>query len=109
MAYLKRRRDELAATHDVQRDATAGARAVYAELAGRAASARLHPPQSPQLSGAKAPMLLNAAYLLYRSDGSSFAAAVESAANAHPELRLELTGPWPPYSFSGGTPDGIRA
>jgi hypothetical protein len=109
MAYLKRRRGELAANHDAQRDATAGARAVYAELAGHAADARLHPPQSPQLSGAKAPMLLNAAYLLCQSDGSSFASAVECAAKAHPELRLELTGPWPPYSFSGGTGDDPRA
>lgn len=102
MAYLKRRRDELAANQDAQRDTTAGARAVYAELAGHAAGARLHPPQSPQLRGSKAPMLLNAAYLVRRCDATSFAAAVASAANAHPELRLELTGPWPPYSFAGG-------
>ncbi|MGH3165769.1 MAG: GvpL/GvpF family gas vesicle protein [Trebonia sp.] len=102
MAYLKRRRDELAAREDTQRDATAGARSVYAELAGQASGARLHPPQSPQLSGARAPMLLNAAYLIDRSDGTSFTSAVASAAGAHPELRLELTGPWPPYSFAGG-------
>jgi hypothetical protein len=100
--YLKRRRDELAASQDTRRDATASARALHAELAGQAAGARLHPPQSARLSGSTAPMLLNAAYLLSRSDGTSFAAAVAAAASARPELRLELTGPWPPYSFAGG-------
>jgi len=102
MAYLKRRREELTARREGERDAVAGARAVHAGLAGLAAGARLHAPQSPQLSGARTPMLLNAAYLLDSSDGTGFAAAVASVADAHPELRLELTGPWPPYSFTGG-------
>lgn len=100
MSYLKRRRDELTAGQKAQRDASAGAREIHAELAGRAVGARLHPPQSPQLSGTKAAMLLNAAYLIGRSDGTGFAAAVASAAQSHPELRLEVTGPWPPYSFA---------
>lgn len=103
MAYLKRRRDELAASQETQRDATAGARQVHAELTVLAAGARLHPPQSPQLSGTRMPMLLNAAYLVGQSDGTGFATAVASVAEAHPELRLELTGPWPPYSFAGGS------
>ena len=51
-------------------------------------------------------MLLNAAYLLDASDGTSFTAAVAAEATAHPELRVELTGPWPPYSFAGGDDDG---
>jgi hypothetical protein len=46
-------------------------------------------------------MLLNAAYLLAPSDGTRFAQAVAAADAAHPELRVELTGPWPPYSFAG--------
>lgn len=100
LAYLKQRGRELDARFDAQRTAAASARAVHAELAGQAAGARLHRPQSPQLSGTRAPMLLNAAYLLGQDDGRAFASAVTSLASAHPNLQLELTGPWPPYSFA---------
>jgi len=101
-AYLKRRRDQLSAQRDTQRDAVASARAVHSALAGHAALSRLHPPQSAQLSGDRAPMLLNASYLLDAGDGTAFTSVLEAAASTHPDLRLELTGPWPPYSFAGG-------
>jgi hypothetical protein len=78
-----------------------GVQAVHADLTAKAKDARLHPPQSPQLSGIQEPMLLNAAYLLDAADGVRFTAAVAGQATAHPELRIELTGPWPPYSFAG--------
>jgi hypothetical protein len=100
LAYLKRRRAQLTARESSQQAAVAGARAIHEELSGRAAQARLHPPQSPQLSGNQLPMLLNTAYLLDASASAGFASAVAAAATAHPELRLELTGPWPPYSFA---------
>jgi gas vesicle protein GvpL/GvpF len=101
MAYLKKRRAQMTARQDARRDGVEGAREVHAGLARHAAQARLHPPQSPQLSGERTPMLLNAAYLLRQSEGTGFAEAVAAAAAAHPELRVELTGPWPPYSFAG--------
>ena len=101
LAYLKRRRAQLTAGERSACAALAAAQAVHAELSGRAAEARLHPPQSPQLSGNQMPMLLNTAYLLDASASDAFASAVTAAATARPELRLELTGPWPPYSFAG--------
>ena len=76
------------------------AQAVHADLAAKAVGTRLRPTQSAQLSGVRLPMLLNAAYLLDAADGEPFTAAVAGQANAHPELRIELTGPWPPYSFA---------
>jgi hypothetical protein len=106
LAYLRRRRDQLAAGRESRATAVDGVRAVHAELAGQAADAVLRPPQSAQLSGARLPMLLNAAYLLNASDGADFTAAVAAEATAHPELRIELTGPWPPYSFTGDEHDG---
>ena len=106
LAYLRRRRDQLAAGREAQASAVSGARAVHAGLAGKAAAAVVRPPQSAQLSKVRLPMLLNAAYLLDASDGTSFTAAVAAEATAHPELRVELTGPWPPYSFAGGDDDG---
>lgn len=99
--YLKRRREQLNTQRESRRDAAQAAREAHAALADQAIRVRLHPPQSPQLSGADAPMLLNAAYLIDRADESRFADAVAAVADAHPELRLELTGPWPPYSFAG--------
>ena len=83
-----------------------GAQAVHVELTAKAIGIRLHPPQSAQLSGVRQPMLLNAAYLLDTADSVAFTAAVAGIATAHPELRVELTGPWPPYSFAGEDDDG---
>jgi hypothetical protein len=81
--------------------AASAARAIHAELAAKAAETRLHPSQSAQLNGVRQPMLVNAAYLLDAADGVTFTAAVAGQATAHPELRIELSGPWPPYSFAG--------
>jgi hypothetical protein len=102
LAYLRRRREQLTARQDSRQDAVDSARAVHAALAGHAVQARLHPPQSPRLSGDRAPMLLNASYLLAEDAGAAFTSAVSAVAGAHPGLRLEVTGPWPPYSFTGG-------
>jgi Gas vesicle synthesis protein GvpL/GvpF len=106
LAYLRRRRAQLAAGRESIAAAVDGARALHTGLAGQAEQARLHPPQSPQLSGVRLPMLLNAAYLLAADRGTNFTAAVAAEATAHPELRIELTGPWPPYSFTGDDDDG---
>ena len=100
LAYLRRRRDQLAAGREARAAAAQGAQSVHAGLAGKAVAAVVRPPQSAQLSKARLPMLLNAAYLLDASDGTSFTAAVAAEATAHPELRIDLTGPWPPYSFA---------
>ena len=81
--------------------AVSAAQAVHAELTVKANATRLHPARSAQLSRARQPMLLNAAYLLDAAGGVSFTAAVAGQATAHPELRIELSGPWPPYSFAG--------
>jgi hypothetical protein len=105
LAYLRRRRDRLASGREARAAAVHGARTVHADLAGQATQAVVRPPQSAQLSGARQPMLLNAAYLLEASEGTSFTAAVAAEATAHPELQIELTGPWPPYSFAG---DDVR-
>jgi hypothetical protein len=105
LAYLKRRRAQLNANRESKTAAVNAAAAIHADLTAKAADARLHPPQSAQLSGIRRPMLLNAAYLLEPADGVSFTAAVAGNATAHPELKVELTGPWPPYSFVGDDSD----
>ena len=44
-------------------------------------------------------MLVNASYLVDSRD-RDFAAAVTALAEQYSDVRLELTGPWPPYSFT---------
>jgi Gas vesicle synthesis protein GvpL/GvpF len=100
LAYLNRRKEQLSHRAESWRSAVAGARAVHARLSRHAVLTRLHPPQSPQLSGNQREMMLNAAYLLDANNGTGFATQVAAAADAHPELGLDLTGPWPPYSFT---------
>lgn len=100
-AYLRRRRDQLAAQKNARRDTLATAEVIHAQLSRYAAESRLHPPQAPQLTGTKALMVLNAAYLLDDEQAGNFAAAVTALDEHYQHVRLELTGPWPPYSFAG--------
>lgn len=99
-AYLARRRSQISDAEDVRRAAGAQADSVHAALARLAVMAAMHPPQDPQLSGDRATMVLNGTYLVEADDAGRFAAAVQEAEGEHPALRLELTGPWPPYSFA---------
>jgi hypothetical protein len=100
-AYLRRRRSELSAQQDARRELMASAELIHARLSRLAADSRLHPPQAPQLTGTSAKMLLNAAYLVDEQRDEDLTAAVRALAAKHPAVRLELTGPWPPYSFAG--------
>jgi Gas vesicle synthesis protein GvpL/GvpF len=100
-AYLQRRRSQLSAHQDARRAALQSAQQVHGELSRLAADNRMHAPQAPQLTGTREPMILNAAYLLDDGRDDDFAAAVSALAEQHRGLRLELTGPWPPYSFAG--------
>ena len=93
------------AAREAKTAAASGAQAVHAELTAKAGDTRLHPTRSVQLSGVRLPMLLNAAYLLDAAGSVTFTAAVAGQAAAHPELQIELTGPWPPYSFAGPDDD----
>ncbi|MFI6130973.1 GvpL/GvpF family gas vesicle protein [Micromonospora sp. NPDC051141] len=98
-AYLRRRRAQLNARELGQQAAADAAAAVHATLAGLAVAAHRHAPQDRRLSGAATAMVLNGAYLIDRDRWPDFAASARRLADEHPEVRLELTGPWPPYSF----------
>ncbi|MGW4501177.1 GvpL/GvpF family gas vesicle protein, partial [Micromonospora sp. NPDC004336] len=99
-AYLRRRRAQLTAREEGQRIAADAAAAVHGALAARAVAARRHPPQDRRLSGAPTAMVLNGAYLVEQGTIADFRRLVDALADEHPEIRLELTGPWPPYSFA---------
>jgi hypothetical protein len=100
-AYLQRRRDQLSGRQNARRAALQSAEILHTRLSRLAAETRMHPPQAPQLTGSKAPMILNASYLLDEQRADDFAAEAAALAEQHPAIRVELTGPWPPYSFAG--------
>ncbi|MCB5164270.1 GvpL/GvpF family gas vesicle protein [Streptomyces bambusae] len=60
-----------------------------------------HPVQSgPLTAGTAEENVLNDAYLVAVDRAAQFRAAVEDAARHLPGVRLEVTGPWAPYSFA---------
>ena len=105
-AYLQRRRAQLTASKDARSEALANAGTVYAELGRFAVTSRLYPPQTSDLAGQQAAMVLNAAYLVADERADEFAAAVAGLTARHRFVQLTLTGPWPAYSFVG---EGDRA
>ncbi len=107
IAYLRRRRTELSAREDARRDAVASAEDIHSSLRPLTVAAQLRVPQDPRLTGMAEPMILNGAYLVQDTQSAEFAAAVHNLAGRHPGVRIELTGPWPPYSFAAV--DGLGA
>jgi Gas vesicle synthesis protein GvpL/GvpF len=99
-SYLRRRRAQLVARETTQQAALDSVEAVHAALAGRVEAAARHRPQDPGLSGEPGTMLLNGAYLVEYRGAADFADAVRQLGEQHPAIRLQLTGPWPPYSFA---------
>ncbi|QYN38094.1 GvpL/GvpF family gas vesicle protein [Pseudonocardia sp. DSM 110487] len=105
-AYLMRRKAQLSADVETERRAVGVAEHIHATLAGVATAARRHRPQDPRLSGRCEWMLLNGAYLVDDDRTDDFADVVAAQDGAHRGIRLELTGPWPPYSFAATEADG---
>ncbi|UGQ41460.1 GvpL/GvpF family gas vesicle protein [Rhodococcus aetherivorans] len=100
-AYLLRRRAQLSAQESVERDAAARADEIHSRLVRQAAAGRRQAATDPALSGRRDWMVLNGTYLVDDDRADEFAATVEELGKEIPGIRLELTGPWPPYSFAG--------
>ncbi|NEA25057.1 GvpL/GvpF family gas vesicle protein, partial [Actinomadura bangladeshensis] len=84
---------------DAGRRVSEQAAAVHAELADHAVASRHHPPQDPRLSGRPGTQILNAAYLLDEEQVEGFLAVTRAAGERLAGIEVEVTGPWPPYSF----------
>lgn len=96
-----RRRDQLSAQRSADEITARRAQEVHSALTILAADSRRHPPQDPKLTGRREQMALNGSYLVDDSRLDEFASAVAALDDERCGLRLELTGPWPPYSFAG--------
>jgi Gas vesicle synthesis protein GvpL/GvpF len=100
-AYLQRRRAQRQAQETGEQEAAAQAERIHTELARLAVASTRHPPQDPQLSGTRTRMLLNGAYLVDDARAEEFAVIVRGLDAEPTGVTVELTGPWPTYSFAG--------
>jgi hypothetical protein len=103
-AYLSRRRAQLAARADSRQEAADRGADIHAALCALAVAARMHQPHDVQ-APSEGLMVLNGAYLIESGSLARFAESARAAVRDRPGFRLEVTGPWPPYSFAGG-PEG---
>jgi hypothetical protein len=97
-AYLMRRRAERDRAARGLQDAAEAAEAVHREMSAVAVASRRYQPQDPRLSGRREEMVLNVAYLVDEAGAEILRRLVEQQQGQN--LRLELTGPWAPYSFA---------
>ncbi|MGK5544791.1 GvpL/GvpF family gas vesicle protein [Streptomyces sp. URMC 127] len=100
--YLRRRAAARHAHEEAARREDEAARGIHAALASLAEQTRLYPPQHGPLAGPCGRNVLNAAYLVRSESGERFTSAVAGLAGTAPAdgVRVELTGPWAPYSFA---------
>ncbi|MEB3369199.1 GvpL/GvpF family gas vesicle protein [Saccharopolyspora mangrovi] len=99
-AYLRKVRHRTKSREESKQEALQQAADVHASLAELAEESRTHPPQSRELAGYDGVMVLNGAYLVDDARADLLVEEVRELAERHPKLRVELTGPWPPYSFA---------
>lgn len=98
--YLARRREQLSAQEAAEHTNAEHASDIHAELERVAVSAKLYVPQHPALAEEPGPMILNGSYLVDDDRTDQFTARVDSLAAEYHGVKIELTGPWPAYSFA---------
>ncbi len=100
-AYLMRRRRALASQDDAFRIAAAHAERIHAGLLKHAVDGKRKPASDRHLSGRDGWTVLNGTYLVDKDQVVAFRAAVATIHRNSPGIELEISGPWPPYSFAG--------
>ncbi|MFI0776599.1 GvpL/GvpF family gas vesicle protein [Streptomyces sp. NPDC021212] len=98
--YLLRRRAQRDDKETAHLRATERAEEIHTALAALAAATATHPPQDARLAAYEGWMVLNNSYLVPDDRTEEFTAAVTGLGERYPDVDLELSGPWPPYSFT---------
>jgi hypothetical protein len=104
--YLRRRRDTLRRSEAVADEARAEGDALHEAVAALGVADRRLRLQDAALSETTEQMILNGAYLVPEENVDELHALVEARTDDE-RLRLELTGPWVPYSFAQGAPGTV--
>ncbi|MER7831792.1 GvpL/GvpF family gas vesicle protein [Streptomyces sp. NPDC095602] len=105
-AYLRRRRQQHQARESTWAAAADAVRRIEAGAEAVAVRHARHRPQQGRLAeagaGGAAPgeNVANDAYLVPREDSAEFRERVLRAVEGVPGVRVEITGPWAPYSFA---------
>jgi hypothetical protein len=100
-AYLLRRRRQLASQEEAYRLAAGEAERIHAKLMERAVDGKRKPASDPAVSGRDAWTVLNGTYLVDKDHMEEFRRSVAALDRDTRGIELEITGPWPPYSFAG--------
>ncbi|WP_406379146.1 GvpL/GvpF family gas vesicle protein [Streptomyces sp. NBC_01618] len=99
-AYLSHRRAQRHARDDAYRDAEQAARRVEDAARDVAVDRVQHRTQQGELARGPGENVVNDAYLVPLAHSEQFRADVMQAAEGLPGVRIEVTGPWAPYSFA---------
>ncbi|MFD8544823.1 GvpL/GvpF family gas vesicle protein [Streptomyces sp. NPDC059649] len=99
-AYLSRRRAQRHARQDAFRHAEEVARRVEDTARTYAVDQVRHRAQQGELAKGPGENVVNDAYLVPQQDAEDFRAEVLRAGEGFPGVRVEVTGPWAPYSFA---------
>jgi hypothetical protein len=98
--YLRRKREEASRRRSTGEEYERAAEEIHGAAVGCSVAARRLPPQDPRLTGRAEAMVINGAYLVADEEADDFVAAVREEERRHPQVVLEIEGPWPPYSFA---------
>ncbi|WP_405613306.1 GvpL/GvpF family gas vesicle protein [Streptomyces sp. NBC_01508] len=109
-AYLQQRRTQQRNHRDAYRAAGTVAAEVPARVDGIVRARLAHRPQQGDLAAGGGENIANDAYLVEASRVTEFRAALAGLFDDVPGVRVEITGPWAPYSFATPLPaeDGER-
>ncbi|MEU0391584.1 GvpL/GvpF family gas vesicle protein [Streptomyces sp. NPDC006208] len=99
-AYLRARKAQKSVRDDVYRAAQKAAERVEETGRAYAADRARHRVQQGELADATAENVVNDAYLVPRERAEEFRHEVARAAEGLQGVRVEVTGPWAPYSFA---------
>ncbi|MCL7491759.1 MULTISPECIES: GvpL/GvpF family gas vesicle protein [Streptomyces] len=99
-AYLSHRKAQRHARDDAYREAEQVAQRVETAARSYAVDRVQHRVQQGELARGPGENVINDAYLVPLEYGESFRAEVLRTAEALPGVRVEVTGPWAPYSFA---------
>ena len=99
-AYLRRRRQHRQAREETWRAAEEAVRRTEQRARGLAVERARHRPQQGTLARLPGENVANDAYLVPRLAAEEFRDRMLHAADDLPGVRVEVTGPWAPYSFT---------
>ncbi|QGK71336.1 gas vesicle protein [Allosaccharopolyspora coralli] len=99
-SYLRQRLQARDSRDASMQDATGSAEDVDGSLSALAHEHHRHRVQAQELSGVEGQNVLNAAYLVDADAQDAFLDRVTELREQHTRCRIDVTGPWAPYSFA---------